>query len=105
MTKCDFITNSIKDPTKESADGQFKGINIIHDNIHNPKHYQGAFGLEAIEVIKNFAGDLTAVQGFYWGNAIKYMLRFQQKNGIEDLKKARKNMNWLIEELEVADDQ
>ena len=35
-----------------------------------------------------------------WGNAIKYMLRFQKKNGLEDLKKARKNLDWLIEEME-----
>ena len=28
-------------------------------------------------------------------------LRFQKKNGLEDLKKARKNLDWLIEEFEV----
>lgn len=38
---------------------------MISDNINNPNHYQGAFGLEAIDVIRNFAGNLTAVQGFY----------------------------------------
>ena len=68
---------------------------MISDKINNPSHYQGAFGLEAIEVVRNF------VEGFYWGNAIKYMLRCQKKNGLEDLKKARKNLDWLIEELEV----
>lgn len=70
------------------------------DKVNNPNHYKGAFGLEAIEVVRNFAGDLTAVQGFYWGNAIKYLLRFQSKNGLEDLKKARKNLDWLIEGME-----
>lgn len=34
---------------------------------------------------------------------MKDMLRFQKKNGLEDLKKARKNLDWLIEELEVKD--
>ena len=63
-------------------------------------HYKGKFGLEAIEVVKNFAFGLEGVEGFYWGNAIKYMLRFQKKNGLEDLKKARKNLDWLIEEME-----
>ena len=76
---------------------------IISDKINNPNHYQGAFGLEAIDVVRNFAGNLTAVQGFYWGNTIKYMLRFQKKNGLEDLKKARKNLDWLIAELEAED--
>lgn len=70
------------------------------DKVNNPNHYRGAFGLEAIEVVRNFAGNLTAVQGFYWGNAIKYLLRFQSKNGLEDLKKARKNLDWLIEGME-----
>lgn len=70
------------------------------DIVNKPSHYQGTFGLEAIDVVRNFAGDLTAVQGFYWGNAIKYMLRFQKKNGLEDLKKARKNLDWLIKEIE-----
>lgn len=74
---------------------------VVHeDKIDKPKHYQGAYGLEAIEVVRNFAGKLTAVQGFYWGNAIKYLLRFQSKNGLEDLKKARKNLDWLIDEME-----
>lgn len=70
------------------------------DKINNPSHYKGKFGLEAIEVVKNFAFGLEGVEGFYWGNAIKYMLRFQKKNGLEDLKKARKNLDWLIEEME-----
>ena len=70
------------------------------DKVNNPSHYKGKFGLEAIDVVRNFAGNLTAVQGFYWGNAIKYLLRFQGKNGLEDLKKARKNLDWLIGEME-----
>lgn len=70
------------------------------DKINNPSRYKGKFGLEVIEVIKNFVFGLEGVEGFYWGNAIKYLLRFQKKNGLEDLKKARKNLDWLIEELE-----
>ena len=48
----------------------------------------------------NFIGNLSGASAFFWGNAIKYMLRFQKKNGLEDLKKARKNLDWLIEEME-----
>lgn len=40
------------------------------------------------------------LKGFFLGNALKYQLRYQNKNGIEDLKKARVNLNWLIEEME-----
>nr|DAK67798.1 MAG TPA: nucelotide kinase [Caudoviricetes sp.] len=85
---------------KEKSYEQVLDEMIEEDKVNNPNHYKGAFGLEVIEVIRNFAGNLTAVQGFYWGNAIKYMLRFQKKNGLEDLKKACKNLDWLIKELE-----
>ena len=70
------------------------------DNINKPSHYQCSNGLEAIDVVHNFVGSLSGASAFFWGNAIKYMLRFQKKNGLEDLKKARKNLDWLIEEME-----
>ncbi|WP_231480305.1 DUF3310 domain-containing protein [Streptococcus pyogenes] len=79
---------------------QFTGIKIIHDNVNKPSHYQGKYGLEAIAVIDNFMGDLAGKASWAWGNMIKYVLRFQKKNGLEDLKKARKNLDWLIEEME-----
>lgn len=72
------------------------------DNITKPKHYQGKYGMEAFDVVKNFIWDLAGERAYYWGNVIKYLLRFQKKNGVEDLKKARQNLDWLIEELEEA---
>ncbi|CYY88915.1 phage protein [Streptococcus suis] len=74
--------------------------NKMTDAVKNPSHYQGRFGLEAVDVIKNFAACPEQEEGFYWGNAIKYMLRWHSKNGLEDLKKARQNLDWLIEMLE-----
>lgn len=70
------------------------------DPVKKPSHYHGRFGLEAVDVIKNFAASPEYEEGFYWGNAIKYMLRWYAKNGVEDLKKARQNLDWLIETLE-----
>ena len=72
----------------------------IHDSVNKPSHYQGKNGMEAIDVARNFIDKLNGMSAFYWGNAIKYLLRFQGKNGLEDLKKARKNLDWLIEEEE-----
>ncbi|WP_261379602.1 DUF3310 domain-containing protein [Streptococcus sp. sy004] len=79
--------------------GKFNRIEI-HDDITNPKHYQGKHGLEAIQVVDNFIGRLAGKSAYCWGNVIKYLLRFQNKNGIEDLKKARQHLDWLIEEIE-----
>ena len=38
--------------------------------------------------------------GFVEGCVIKYVSRYKFKNGIEDLKKARQNLDFLIEHLE-----
>ena len=69
----------------------------IIDNINKPSHYQGRFGMESIEVLRNFMTD-EELRGFYMGNSLKYILRHPKKNSLEDLKKARKNLDWLIEE-------
>ncbi|HEM6557535.1 TPA: DUF3310 domain-containing protein [Streptococcus suis] len=66
------------------------------NNVTKPKHYQGKYGMEALYVVKNFIWDLAGERAYYWGNVIKYLLRFQQKNGVEDLKKARQHLDWLI---------
>ncbi|HFI0448295.1 TPA: DUF3310 domain-containing protein [Streptococcus suis] len=74
------------------------------NNITKPKHYQGKYGMEALDVVKNFIGNLVGECAYYWGNVIKYLLRFQQKNGVEDLKKARQHLDWLIKEMERTDE-
>lgn len=70
------------------------------DMIHQPPHYQGKNGLEAIKVVEGFMGDLSGMSSYYWGNSMKYLLRFQKKNGLEDLKKAKQHLEWLIKEFE-----
>lgn len=63
----------------------------IIDNVNKPSHYQGRYGMESIDALRNFMTP-EQLKGFY--------LRHQKKNGLEDLKKARKNLDWLIEEME-----
>ena len=67
----------------------------IHDSVNKPSHYQGKNGMEAIEVHKNFLTE-EELRGYYKGNALKYLLRERNKNGLEDLKKARHHLDWLI---------
>ena len=38
--------------------------------------------------------------GFCEGNVIKYLCRYKRKNGLEDLKKARQYLDFLIEREE-----
>lgn len=68
----------------------------MNDNVRNPKHYQGRNGLEAIDVHRNFMND-EQLTGYHLGNTLKYILRYRQKNGIEDLEKAKVHLDWLIE--------
>jgi len=65
--------------------------NINKDNI-NPDHYKRG----NIEVI-----DFILDQNFNYleGNIIKYISRYKDKNGLEDLKKAQWYLNCLTETL------
>ncbi|WP_214783302.1 DUF3310 domain-containing protein [Exiguobacterium sp. s183] len=40
------------------------------------------------------------VEGFLRGNALKYLQRYPNKNGVDDLRKAKHYVEMLIEELE-----
>lgn len=44
--------------------------------------------------------DFEQVVGFYRGNILKYVTRYDRKNGLEDLGKARWYLDKLIEKLE-----
>ena len=55
-------------------------------NAINPAHYQKG-GVECIEAIEASMSK-EAFKGFLKGNSIKYIYRYENKNGAEDLKKA-----------------
>ena len=66
------------------------------DAVH-PNHYHKG-GLECFDVIKAITGD--KYEGFLAGNVIKYIFRYQDKNGVEDCKKAAVYIDKLIKELQ-----
>lgn len=77
------------------------GYEIPFENmVDHPSHYQSETGLEVIDVIEAFTFDLKGIEAFDTGNAIKYICRWKNKNGIEDLKKANWYLNHLIKHLE-----
>lgn len=70
------------------------------DLIDNQSHYTNQ-GIEPIDLMrKNFSKEEFA--GFLQGNVLKYILRYKDKNGLEDLKKAMTYLTWLIKEEENA---
>lgn len=67
-------------------------------NSINPLHYRSG-DIECIEAIK---APMTQDEflGYLRGNCIKYLWRYRQKNGAEDLRKAQWYLNRLINEFE-----
>lgn len=66
------------------------------DNVNNPSHYT-AGGIETLDYIKAKIKDYPSYAA---GNILKYVSRYEHKNGIEDLKKAQFYLNDLIEWME-----
>ena len=69
-----------------------------NDNIIRPNHYASDKGFEVFDVQEAFIHELKGMPASYWCNIVKYILRFQKKNGVEDLKKAKYYLEKLIEE-------
>ena len=63
--------------------------------VEHPDHYNQS-GLEVIDAIKG----LGYCEGFCVGNIIKYVTRHKVKGGVEDLKKAKWYIEYLIENYE-----
>lgn len=67
------------------------------DNINHPDHYQNIAGIEAIDILDDIVKDLPGKQAAMLWNTLKYLFRFQKKNGVEDLKKAQNYLQRLID--------
>lgn len=71
-----------------------KDLLTPNDPVNHPKHYTNSKatcsrcggGIECIQIVRHMS--------FNVGNAIKYLWRFKDKNGLEDLKKAR----WYLDD-------
>lgn len=72
-----------------------QNINDILYNVEHPSHYCRG-GIECIDAIEASLGK-DEFTGFLRGNIIKYIWRYKDKNGLEDLKKAQWYLNKLIE--------
>ena len=65
------------------------------ENVEHPSHYtQG--GIECIEAIR---ASMTpeGFQDYCKGNCLKYIWRWRDKGGVEDLEKAKVYLQWMID--------
>lgn len=67
---------------------------IQEDVVNHPPHYTEMGGIECIEAIE---AQLTTeeYEGYLRGNCVKYLWRWKNKGGLQDLKKCK----WYLERL------
>ena len=68
------------------------------ENVNCPKHYCKG-GVESIDFVKAAVSNLSGFEAVCVANIIKYMWRYKEKNGLEDVMKAAKYLEWLQEEV------
>lgn len=71
---------------------------VQKDEVNHPDHYtQG--GIECIDCIRASMSK-DGFEDYCKGNVIKYLHRWRFKGGVQDLKKAKVYLDWLIESAE-----
>ena len=73
-------------------------------NPIQPSHYQSRddSNIECCDAQRAMLG-VDGYCAYLAGMVVKYTWRYEQKNGLEDLKKARQCIEMLIREIEVRD--
>ena len=79
----------------------FVEVNKFGDAVNHPSHYTKNGGIECIDAIRSSMTP-KEFQGMCKGNVMKYIWRYRDKNGVEDLKKAKVYLDWLIESVETT---
>jgi hypothetical protein len=74
----------------------------VSDVVNKPEHYRQG-GVECIEAIKAAVTTAPPVQAVFVANILKYVWRYREKNGTQDLMKARWYLNELINEVSKDD--
>ncbi len=121
-----YATSHSSKPLKEAIDDWFKNTNGVtsedfwHDPVSKPKHYmlfaaedlRKEEGIEVRDVIKKLVDkvymsyetpkNMPMVLADYV-QMMQYLMRFMDKNGVEDLKKALWYLNKLIEAYDESD--
>lgn len=99
LDKCYNWYKELKQATCENAENECCEVEPDDNMVNHPFHYtQG--GIECIDALKAATVSKTGIEAVCTANAIKYLWRYEEKNGIEDVKKARWYIDRLIKELE-----
>lgn len=93
---------SMYDAHEQAREAGWQGYDKIvfmeQDNVNHPNHYKTG-GIETIDYILAKLGKEGTI-AYCMGNVIKYTSRWQDKGGLEDLKKATWYLNYAINLME-----
>ena len=111
-----YMTSHASKPLKEAIDDWFKQdhedreyLLDKYNVVDNPKHYMlfEEEGIEVRDIIEKLVNKIPPVSRDYGGlfvadyvQMMQYLMRFMDKNGVEDLKKARWYLDKLIDAYE-----
>ena len=73
-------------------------MSAVKEEVNHPSRYNGNTSLECIDVMKVIFG-CDAVHDFCLCNAFKYLWRYKNKNGEEDLKKAKWYLDYVLHDI------
>lgn len=73
--------------------------------VSHPDHYMSETGLEVIDVIEAFTFDLKGIEATDTGNILKYICRWNNKNGLQDLEKAKWYLDHLIDHVRMLEEE
>ena len=75
-----------------------------YDNVNNPKHYEVEIDGEKVNTLKMVQAVVRPITNGVVSSGVKdvlkYTIRAEKKNGLEDYKKARFYLDEIIKELE-----
>jgi hypothetical protein len=103
----DWYNNKVYEVPDEDFWVSYKGI--VHDPVEKPKHYMlfEDQGIEVRDVIEKLVVKMDDANLVYrpmatadYTQMMQYLMRFMDKNGVEDLKKAKWYLDKLIEAYE-----
>ena len=96
------------------SDVSLQQIEAAKDAVSHPSHYTSG-GIECKDAMAAMMGtgyclqpcandgkavNLAPIALYWWGCAFKYLWRWARKNGVQDLKKCKQCIDFLIEEIE-----
>lgn len=79
---------------KQTPTGAYRSADGAGDAVNHPPHYQRA-GIETIDYIRASLGE--GFGPYCVGNVLKYVSRYRDKGGVEDLRKAQVYLGWAID--------